>query len=144
MARITLDQANTIAIAAFAKARELKLKPLGLVVLDAGGHVIGSQRQDGASTGRLPIATGKAAGALFLGMSSRKIGDVGAERPVFVASLGAVAPSGVIPVAGAVIVVDDSGMPLGAVGVSGDTSDNDEVCALAGIAAAGLKVQGQG
>lgn len=142
MGRMTLDQANAIATAAFAKARDLKLRPLGLVVLDAGGHVICSQRQDSASTGRLAIATGKAAGALFLGMSSRKIGEIGVERPVFVASLGAVAPSGVIPVAGAVIVVDDSGAPLGAVGVSGDTSDNDELCVLAGIAAAGLKAQG--
>ena len=144
MGRITLEQANVIVRAAFAKAQELKLKPLGVVVLDAGGHAISAQRQDGASVGRLPIATGKAAGALFLGMSSRRIGDIGAERPVFMASLGTVAPAGVVPVAGAVLVVDATGAVLGAVGASGDTSDNDELCVLAGIAAAGLKVQGQG
>src|SRR3546814_15258431 len=75
MNHITLDQANKVIEGAFAKAKELHLKPLGVVVLDAGGHPIAFQRQDGASTGRLQIATGQAAGALFLGLSSRKVGD---------------------------------------------------------------------
>src|SRR3546814_16852320 len=75
MNHITLDQANKVIEGAFAKAKELHLKPLGVVVLDAGGHPIAFQRRDGASTGRLQIATGKAAGALFLGLSSRKVGD---------------------------------------------------------------------
>ena len=73
MSRITLQQATTVITAAFAKAQELELKPLGVVVLDAGGHVVAYHRQDGASTGRFQLAVGKAAGALFLGMSSRKM-----------------------------------------------------------------------
>src|SRR3546814_15744542 len=88
MNHITLDQANKVIEGAFAKAKELHLKPLGVVVLDAGGHPIAFQRQDGASTGRLQIATGKAAGALFLGLSSRKVGELAADRPTFIASLG--------------------------------------------------------
>ena len=69
---------------------------------------------------------------------SEQIGEMAAERPAFIASLGPISPHGVVPAAGGVIVADDAGRPLGAVGVTGDTSDNDEMCALAGIAAAGL------
>jgi len=140
--RITLDQANTIIAAAFGKGRELGLKPLSIAVLDAGGHLIAFQRQDGASTLRPQIACGKAGGALALGISSRKIGDMAAERPTFVAALGPISPLGIVPAAGGIIVVGTDGQPIGAVGVTGDTSDNDEICALAGIAAAGLKAQG--
>jgi len=138
MTRITLNHANAIIAAAFAKGAELKLKPLSVVVLDAGGHPIAFQRQDGASTMRFEIALGKAAGALSLGVNSRQIGDMAAERPSFVASLHAIAPRGIVPAAGGVIVVDADGGPIGAVGITGDLSDNDEACALAGIAAAGL------
>lgn len=138
---ISLEQANAIAAAAFAKGAELKLKPLSVVVLDAGGHPIAFQRQDGASSLRFAIAAGKASGALALGISSRKIQDMAAERPSFVASLGPIAPHGVIPAAGGVIVVGEDRKPIGAVGITGDTSDNDEACALAGIAAAGLNAQ---
>ena len=141
MSSITLEQANAIVAAAFAKARELALKPLGVVVLDAGGHMIAAQRQDGASALRLQIAQGKAAGALGLGVSSRKIAEMAAERPSFVAALATLASSGIIPAAGGVIVVDSVGGPVGAVGISGDTSDNDEACVLAGLAAAGRKPQ---
>jgi uncharacterized protein GlcG (DUF336 family) len=141
MSRITLAQANAVIEGAFAKAEELALKPLGVVVLDAGGHPMAFQRQDGASTGRLQLATGKAAGALFLGLSSRKIGDMVADRPIFVASLGSIAPAGVVPAAGGVIVVDADGLSIGAVGISGDLSDKDELCTLAGIRAAGLTAQ---
>lgn len=142
MTRISLDQANAIVSGAFAHAQEAALKPLAVAVVDAGGHLIAYQRQDGASTGRLQIALGKAGGALFLGMSSRKIGDMAAERPTFIASVGPIAPSGVVPAAGGVLVVDGDGSVIGAVGISGDLSDNDEAAALAGIAAAGLAVQG--
>ncbi|MDB5699227.1 MAG: GlcG protein [Alphaproteobacteria bacterium] len=141
MTRISLDQANHVISAAFAKGKELGLKPLSVAVLDAGAHLIAFQRQDGSSNLRLQIATGKAAGALGMGMSSRKIGDVAAERPSFVASLGSIAPNGLVPAAGGVIVVGTGGAAIGAVGVTGDTSDNDELCALAGIAAAGLSAQ---
>jgi uncharacterized protein GlcG (DUF336 family) len=140
--RITLAQANGIIEGAFAKGASLKLKPLSVTVIDPGSHVIAFQRQDNASTLRFGIALGKAAGALAVGISSRKIAEMAAERPSFVASLAAIAPNGMIPAAGGVIVTDGSGQILGAVGVTGDTSDNDEICALAGIEAAGLKAQG--
>ena len=141
MTRITMVQAATIIAGAFAKRKELNLKPLGVIVVDAGGHVIAYQRQDGASTGRFQLALGKAAGALFLGMSSRKIGDMAAERPTFLTSLGPISPAGVVPAAGGIIVVDAEGQTIGAVGISGDLSDMDEACAIAGIEAAQLRVQ---
>jgi uncharacterized protein GlcG (DUF336 family) len=139
---LSLDHANTIIAAAFAKGREAGMKPLTVGVLDAGGHLIAFQRSDNSPSLRLQIVLAKAGGALGMGVSSRRIGEMAAERPHFVAALGQIAPHGVAPVAGGVIVVDASGRPMGAVGVSGDTSDNDELCALAGIAAAGLKAQG--
>lgn len=141
MSRISLAQANAVIAGAFAKGAELGLKPLSVAVLDAGGHLLAFQRQDNSSTLRPQIATGKASGALALGMSSRKIGDAAAERPTFVASVGVIAPHGIIPAAGGVIIVDMDGSPIGAVGTTGDTSDNDELCTLAGIAAAGLQPQ---
>jgi uncharacterized protein GlcG (DUF336 family) len=139
MTQVTLEQARTIIAAAFAKGHALELKPLSVAVLDPGGHLIAFERQDGASTLRHAIATGKAGGALALGVSSRKIGDMAQERPSFVGSLHAIAPVGLIPAAGGLIVIDGNGDPLGAVGVTGDTSDNDELCAIAGIEAAALK-----
>jgi len=141
MSRITLDQANRVIDAAFAKGRELQLKPLSIAVLDSGGHLLAFQRQDGASTLRPQIACAKAGGALSLGISSRKIGEMAAERPSFVASLGPISPLGIVPAAGGIIVVDKEGQAIGAVGITGDTSDNDELCAAAGIAAAGLAAQ---
>ena len=142
MTRISLSQANTVISAAFAKGQELGLNPLTVAVLDAGGHLIAFQRQDRASSLRPQIACGKAGGALGLGLSSRKIGEMAADRPTFIGSLGPISPHGVVPAAGGVIVVDGDGLPIGAVGITGDTSDNDEACALAGIAAAGLVAQG--
>jgi len=139
--RLSLTQANILVAAAFDKGRELGLAPLTVAVLDAGGHLLALQRQDGASTLRPQIAMAKAGGALGMGISSRKIGDMVTERGIFVASLGTIAPHGVVPAAGGVIVVRENGEPIGAVGVTGDTSDNDEACALAGIAAAGLTAQ---
>ena len=141
MKGISLDQANAIIAGALARGRELKLKPLTVAILDAGCQLISLQRQDGSSTLRPQIADGKAAGALGLGISSRKIAEMAAERAAFVSALGQIAPTGVVPAAGGVIVVDESGAAIGAVGISGDTSDQDEICALAGIAAAGLKAQ---
>lgn len=141
MTRISLEQANAVIAAALDHGRELGLNPLSVVVMDAGGHLVALQRQDGASTLRPQIAAAKAGGALALGISSRKIGDIAVERPSFVATLGPIAPHGVVPAAGGVIVVDAGGSPIGAVGITGDTSDQDEACALAGIAAAGLKAR---
>lgn len=142
MSQITLDQANAAIAGAFAEGKELGFKPLSVAVVDAGGHLIAFQRGDTASFARAQIAIGKAAGALALGVSSRKVGDMAVERPWFIGAFAASAPHPVIPAAGGVIVVDASGAPIGAVGVTGDTSDNDEIAALAGIAAAGLTAQG--
>jgi uncharacterized protein GlcG (DUF336 family) len=139
---LPLSRANSIIEAAFAKGAELNLKPLTVVVLDSGGHMIAAQRQDGASNMRVKLASGKAGGALALGVSSRKIGEMAVDRPHFVASLHGMAEGGLVPVAGGVIVAGSDGAILGAVGVTGDSSDNDEACALAGIAAAGLKALG--
>lgn len=135
---ISLDQANRIIGGALARGAELGLKPLSVAVLDAGGHPIAFQRQDGSSTLRFGIASGKAAGALSLGVSSRRIAEMAGDRPTFIAALSGLSPQGIIPAAGGVIVVGEDGRPIGAVGVTGDTSDNDELCALAGIAVAGL------
>ena len=137
MPQLSLDQADHIIAAALAKGRELGVKPLCVAVLDPGGHLVALAREDGASTLRPQIAIAKAASALGLGISSRKIGDMAAERPTFVASLAALAPQGLVPAAGGVLAAAE-GTLVGAVGITGDTSDNDEACALAGLEAAGL------
>jgi len=139
MTRLTLAQANAIIDAAFAEGTSQGLKPLTVTVHDAGGHLIALQRQDGASNLRPKLAAGKAAGALALGVSSRKIGDMALDRPHFIAAIDTLGDGGMVPAAGGVIVSDASGAVLGAVGVTGDTSDADESCALAGIAAVGLE-----
>jgi uncharacterized protein GlcG (DUF336 family) len=139
---ITLAQANIIVAAALQKGRDLKLKPISVAVLDPGGHLVAFQREDGASNLRPQIAAGKASGALALGVSSRKIGEMAAERPTFIATVSQIATGGLVPAAGGVLVADKAGVLIGAVGVTGDTSDNDELCALAGVEAAGLSVKG--
>ena len=142
MTQISLEQANAIIAGALEKGRELGLAPLTVVVTDAGGHAVALQRQTGSSIMRPQIASAKACGALGLGVSSRRIGEMAQDRPTFVAMVGEIAPQGILPAAGGVIIVDSAKAPIGAVGVTGDTSDNDELCALAGIAAAGLQAQG--
>lgn len=139
---ITLDQAQRMIVAAFAKGRELGLKPLTVAVLDPGGHLTALARQDGSSMLRPSIACGKASGALGLGISSREIGMMAVDRPYFINALGPISPHGVIPAAGGVLAFSENGTLIGAIGVTGDTSDNDELCALAGIAAAGFSSSG--
>ncbi|TCP86324.1 uncharacterized protein GlcG (DUF336 family) [Sphingomonas sp. PP-CE-1A-559] len=140
MVRITLELASKIITATLERRVELGFKPLCVAVLDPGGHLVALQREDEASTLRPQIAMAKAGGALALGVSSRKIAEMASERPTFIASLGPISPHGVVPAAGGVLIVDADGQLVGAVGVTGDTSDNDEACALAGVAAAGLSV----
>lgn len=135
---ISLEQARTVIAAARAKGREMGLNPLTAVVLDAGGHLIAMEREDGSGFGRPDIAGGKASGALALGVSSRKLGEMAADRPQFMAALSAAWNGKLIPAAGGVLIRDAAGTLLGAVGISGDLSDKDEEAALAGIAAAGL------
>ncbi len=138
MTRITLDQAQTIIAGALKEARSLGLKPISVAVLDAGGHLIAFAREDGSSNLRPQIATAKASGALALGVSSRTIGEMAIERPTFINAAAGLNPAGIVPAAGGVLVRCAEGVVIGAVGVTGDTSDNDECAALAGLKAAGL------
>ncbi|SKB94889.1 Uncharacterized conserved protein GlcG, DUF336 family [Sphingopyxis flava] len=138
MSRISLDQAQAIVAGALKEGRAMNLKPLTVAVLDAGGHVVALAREDGSSNLRPQVATGKAAGALALGMSSRAIGEMAEQRPMLISAAGALSPAGLIPVAGGVLIQGAGGELVGAVGVTGDLSDNDEKVALAGIAEAGL------
>jgi len=138
MAEITLDQARRIVAGTLAKGAELGLKPLSVVVLDAGGHVKAFERQDGAAPGRFGIAQGKAYGAVMLGMPGSAQMARAESQAYFMAAVNGVFGGQVVPVPGGVLVRDAAGVTLGAVGVTGDTSDNDAIAALAGVAAAGL------
>jgi uncharacterized protein GlcG (DUF336 family) len=138
MHRLTLAQANALIDAALTKGAELGLKPLTVTVHDPGGHLIACQRQDGASNMRVTLAGAKASGALALGVSSRTIGEMALDRPHFIAAVDTMSEGGMVPAAGGVIVCDAEGVVVGAIGVTGDTSDNDEACALAAIAGQGL------
>jgi len=138
---VSLSVANTIITGTVAKGRELGLKPLTVAIVDAGGWLIAFQRADGSPNLRPAIAIGKAAGAVGLGVSSRQIGEMAVERSHFISAVAHVASQGLVPVAGGVIILDQDGRVIGGVGVSGDTSDNDELCALAGIEAAKLRAQ---
>ena len=135
---LTLAQAQTIVTAALAEARRTGLKPLVVTVLDARGAPKALAAEDGTSLKRAEIAHGKAHGALAMGLGSRAIAKRAASDPTFVAAVTHAAGGALVPVAGGVLLRDDEGTLLGAVGISGDTSDNDEIAALAGIAAAGL------
>jgi uncharacterized protein GlcG (DUF336 family) len=136
---LKLEQARRIIAAAFDRGTDMKLKPLTIAVLDAGGAVVALERSDGASRMRPDIATGKANGAIALGMGSRAIFRRAEEQPYFIQSMNALARGVLVPVPGGVLIRDDSGEILGAVGITGDTSDNDEACAVAAIEAAGLQ-----
>jgi len=138
---LDLETARTVIAAARSHGREADLKPLTVVVLDPGGHVIAVEREDGASIGRVDVARGKAHGALALGMGSRAIMGRAEQQAYFVAAAGAAVGGSLVPVPGGVLVRDGSGALLGAVGISGDTSDADEAACVAGIEAAGLVAQ---
>ena len=138
MPDLTLAQAQTLAIATLAEARTLSLKPLVVAVLDARGAYKVLLAEDGTSLRRAEIAHGKAYGALGMGLGSRAIAARAEQAPAFVAAVTHAFGGALIPVPGGVLLRDASGALLGAIGVSGDTSDNDEKAALAGITAAGL------
>ncbi|SDP42291.1 Uncharacterized conserved protein GlcG, DUF336 family [Phyllobacterium sp. YR620] len=142
MAYITLSKANTIIKAALAKGAEAGMRPLSVTVLDAGGHLKAFQKQDGSSMLRFEIAFGKAYGALAIGAGSRTVEKFAKERPHFMEGLVASSGGNVIPVAGGVLVKNPKGEVIGAVGISGDTSDNDETAAIAGVEAAGFVADG--
>lgn len=136
--KLTLEQASIIVDKTLAKGRELKIRPLCVAVLDDGGHLKALKREDGASILRPQIATGKAWGAIGMGESSRELGQRLKERPAFLGALSDMSGGKVVPVAGGVLILKE-GEIIGAVGVSGGTSDEDETCAIEGIRAAGLE-----
>ena len=138
MTDLTLDAARKIVDAALAKGLEKKLNPLAVAVLDARGCMKAFAAQDGTSLKRGEIAHGKAYGALSLGMGSRAIFKRAQEQAYFISAVNTLVQGALVPVPGGVLVLDAGGSLLGAVGISGDTSDNDEACAIAGIDAAGF------
>ena len=135
---VTLRKARTIIRKALDKGRDLELKPLSVVVLDAGGHVISFERSDGASPGRFGIAHGKAYGAVMLGIAGTAQMARAEQQAYFMAAVNGIYGGKVVPVPGGVLLRDRRGAIVGAVGVTGDTSDNDVIAAMAGIEAAGF------
>ena len=135
---LTLEQAIAIATGTIAAGQRERMLPLAVVVVDAGGQVVTVQGDDGCGTLRIRIAQGKARGALGMGIPSRTIRDRLQNRPAFQSAVATASGGQFIAVPGGVLVLDREGRAIGAVGVSGDTSDRDEYCAIEGIRAAGL------
>jgi len=139
MTQLTLKQANAIIEKAFAKAREMKIAPLGVVVLDASGNIVSAQREDGASMFRLDVARGKAWAAVAMGASSRALAKRAKNNPNFFTTLAATAQGKFLPQTGAVLIRNAAGEIIGAAGGSGGTGEEDEACCAYGIEQAGLK-----
>ncbi|MGP9824994.1 GlcG/HbpS family heme-binding protein [Ectopseudomonas khazarica] len=139
MTTITLSTAVNITRNALAIGRDLSAAPLTVAVLDAGGHLISLQREDGASLLRPQIAIGKAWGALALGKGSRAIANDAQQRPAFIGAVNTLAEGSLVPAPGGVLIRDEHGAVIGAVGITGDTSDIDEQCALGALESLGLK-----
>jgi uncharacterized protein GlcG (DUF336 family) len=138
MTSLTLAQANLIIDGALKRSRELGYLPMGVVVLDDAGHVKAAQREDGASMFRIDVATGKAWGAVAMGVASRALGDRAKTNPNFFVALAATSGGKFLPQPGAVLIKDKDGRVLGAVGASGGTGDEDEAICAWGVEAAGL------
>lgn len=139
---ITLETATKIIDAALAKGREAGMNPLTAAIVDDGGNLKAMKREDGRGAAMRPqIALGKAFAAVGMGRSTRALQDMAQQRPWFSASLVSVAQGGYVPVPGGVLILDNAGEVVGALGVTGDSADNDEIAAVAGIEAAGLKAQ---
>jgi uncharacterized protein GlcG (DUF336 family) len=138
MTEFTLDGAQAILAGVLKAAREKGFKPMSVAVYDARGALRALASEDGTSLKRAEIAMGKAFGALALGVGSRAIHKMATERPYFVSAASHVVGGMLVPVPGGVLVKDGKGQVVGAVGVSGDTSDNDEMAAASGITAAGF------
>jgi uncharacterized protein GlcG (DUF336 family) len=133
-----LEMARQLVAEARAAGERRGLKPLSVVVLDAGGQVRAFEREDGASNARFEIAFGKANGALALGMGSRALMARAEQQPYFIDAVAGAIGGALIPVPGGVLVQTEEGELIGAIGVTGDTSDNDEAAAVDAIKAAGL------
>lgn len=141
MPEINLSKARSIVRGVIKKGREMELKPLSVVVLDTGGHLKAFEREDGASPGRFEIARGKAYGVVMTGMTGSALMQRAEDQAYFVAALNGAFGGQVVPVPGGVLVRDSRDRIIGAVGVTGDTSDNDAAAAVAAIEAAGLKAE---
>lgn len=139
MTLMTLNAAVGLVNAALAAGRTINAAPLTVAVLDSGGHLLALQREDGASLIRPEIATGKAWGAIALGKGSRLLALDAQVRPAFFAALNGLGERPIVPVPGGVLIRDEQGHVLGAVGISGDTSDIDEQCAISAIESLGLR-----
>jgi uncharacterized protein GlcG (DUF336 family) len=138
MLPLTLAQASTIVDAALKAGREHKFMPLSVAVLDAGGHLVAFKREDKSGILRFDIAFGTAWGALGMGLGSRTLAGRAPKQPAFFTALAAVSDGRLVPGPAGVLIRDKDGDVIGAVGISGDTADNDEICAIAGVQAAGL------
>ncbi|MFV3308352.1 GlcG/HbpS family heme-binding protein [Pseudomonas sp. NY15181] len=138
MTTISLETALDITRQALAASRELSTAPLTIAVLDAGGHLVTLQREDGASMLRPQIAIGKAWGAVALGKSSRVLAADAQQRPSFIAAVNTLAQGNVVPAPGGVLIRNSANEVIGAIGISGDASDIDEQCAIRGVQALGL------
>lgn len=138
MPDLTLQQANAIISGALAKAREMGIPPLGVVVLDASGHLKAMQREDGATMFRADVATGKAWAAVAFGVSSRALAARAQDNPNFFVTLAATAQGKFLPQPGGVLIKDADGHIVGAAGASGGTGDEDEACCAAGVESAGF------
>ena len=138
MSALTLKVAVNLASHAIAAGRTLSSAPLTIAVLDSGGHLITLQREDGASLLRPQIAIGKAWGSIALGKGSRLLALDAQQRPAFIAALNSLGQGSVVPAPGGVLIRDQEGVVLGAIGISGDTSDIDEQCAISAIEGQGL------
>ncbi len=136
---LNLQTATAISTRALAVGREISAAPLTVAVLDAGGHLISLQREDGASLLRPQIAIGKAWGAMALGKDSRLIAADAQQRPAFIGALNNLADGKLVPAPGGVLIRNEQGEVIGAVGITGDTSDIDEQCALSALESLGLK-----
>ena len=141
MSEISHRKARSIIAKTLAKGREMNLKPLSVVVLDAGGHVKAFERVDGAAPGRFDIARGKAFGAVMLGMGGQAQMARAEQQAYFMAAVNGVYDGKVVPVPGGILVLDKKDAVIGAVGVTGDSSDNDQLAGMAGIEATGLSGQ---
>ncbi len=135
---LTLAKANAIADAAIAEGRRLDLAPLSVAVVDAGGHLLVFQREEKAGLLRFDIAHAKAWGSLGMGFGSRELAARAEKMPTFITALSTISGGRMAPSPGGVLIADNEGLVIGAVGISGDVGDKDEQCAIAGIAKAGL------
>ena len=138
---LTLRKAKIIIRKALEKGKELGFNPLSVAVLDAGGHLIAFERSDGAAPGRVAIATGKAYGAVMLGMAGGAQMARAEQQAYFMQAVNGAFQGQVVPVPGGVLIRNAKQNIVGAVGVTGDLSDNDEICAIAGVEATNLTAE---